>query len=99
MSETKHTPIPWELTFSDSMMEGEDAWLIVSHDQDGSDIAEVTSPRDTAEGNARLIVRAVNSHADLLEELKSLVSKIEDAGWHKSETESAREIIARAEGK
>lgn len=35
---------------------------------------------------------------ELLEQLQSLVLKAEEAGWHESETEEAREVIRKATG-
>lgn len=57
-----HTPTPWEYRATAG-----DHDFAVYDEATGHDIALV---RDFNEANAELIVRAVNSHADLLAEMK-----------------------------
>ena len=46
----------------------------------------------------REIMRRVNLHDELREELEHLAILAENAGWHKSITESARALLAKAKG-
>lgn len=68
MSEPKHTATPWEVTRGRSYLDEEMHWMVagVAHFGDGP----------TAEGNARLAARAVNSHQDLVEACRSALTLI-----------------------
>ncbi len=61
------------------------------------------SPRQSAEvaANAALIVRAVNSHAELLETLKDAVHELECSGYFDDHPSliKKRAVILKAEGK
>lgn len=46
-------------------------------------------------GQERRIQILQEMNAELVSELDSLAEKIENAGWHESETEYARELIAK----
>jgi hypothetical protein len=71
MSEQKFTPGPWRYELTDSMEDDEDAFVVMS---DECDIAEVVSPGDTAEANARLIAAA----PDLLAACKEAYARLGD---------------------
>lgn len=80
MSEARHTPGPWVV--GDESWEGDGAGGIVVEAQDGLMVALVYCPTDRGEpenatptdrANAEFIVRAVNSHADLLAALEALM--------------------------
>ena len=58
----KTDPLPWTYELTDSMADDDDAFVIQSPERD---VAEICSTALTAEGNAALIVRAVNAHAYL----------------------------------
>lgn len=78
---TKHTPTPWKVG-SDSSIYGDEGHYFVATTQKRSD--------------AEFIVRAVNSHDDLLQ---ALISEHEGAGIACSEDCSTCAIIAKAEGR
>ena len=78
MKETKHSPLPW---IYEVFPAGTTIWT----DEKGRsrEICKVTprgEMRDSeGEANAAFIVRAVNSHDDLLNALKAVVERL--AGW------------------
>ena len=70
MNDTKHTPTPWR-EFSDA--DGTDIMTL-----SGDHIATI-EPGSTCEGNAALIVRAVNAHDELVAALRKIVDSA--PGW------------------
>lgn len=75
---TKHTPTPWAYLRDDIMPgHGEHFAIVCRSDEPYSGAADIartynTDSRDNAEGNAAFIVRAVNSHAALVEALEKV---------------------------
>lgn len=68
MSTQEHSPLPWRATRSDPA-EGADVWWITAGSGNAAtDIGTVAGgyPHALREANARLIVTAVNAHAELL---------------------------------
>lgn len=95
-TEVKHTPTPWEVSRTHSA-----DWIVAA----GELIAiceETNEQKTSAIANAAFIVRAVNSHEDLLGALKlaneKLIQlKVTNTGW--PELNKVWEAIAQAEGK
>jgi len=96
MSNAKHTPIPWRIERQSNGLHAVCADLAKRHG--GSTPFSLAT--DIRVANAEFIVRACNSHADLLEALR----RLEAAGpCELDDPESptwvfAREQIAKAEG-
>jgi hypothetical protein len=92
MSAPEHTTLPWRAD--------EHPYRFAILDADGGLVAEriITCKSDIL--NARLIIRAVNSHADLLEALKAMFDRWEPdcIGNDRIMWENARRAIAKAEG-
>lgn len=94
-TKTKHTQLPWVQTHK------------------GGSITSPSKPRSTiiydeglfdgeeGEANAEFIVRAVNSHYELLEALKECVEELNGANAHRNITcyVKGRQAIAKAEGR
>jgi len=88
MSQTKHTPIPWEARKGDTFHEDR-PWGVVKaltleqcREIDGDEaevgsrttvIAELCGPADIAEADAKFIVLACNCHEDLLEACEAML--------------------------
>lgn len=92
--ETKHTPLPWAANIKDSGLYDK---TDISHDSgficrfDSSDEGYIGEFDDaTIKANAEFIVRACNSHYDLLEALDEIVQ------WHKSLTEYQEPLLKRS---
>lgn len=115
MSEIKHSALPWEATPAIGAL-GEFCFMDIKCEGDFYTIATATSARATPKGvvndrewseaNAAFIVRACNSHYELLEALKWLVSRIEPMEQDGSinipgvaTLNQARAAIAKAEGR
>ena len=93
----EHTPGPWEAdedydVWANEMPGGWRAIICTLAEGRFASHPSVALSREVMDANARLIAAA----PDLLGELASLVAKIEAAGWHKSETESARNALRKA---
>ena len=67
---TQHTPTPWSY-------DGRDIWA--TNSGNAVNVARLLTPK-LAEANAAFIVKAVNSHAALVEALKAAQSYIETPG-------------------
>ncbi len=104
--EQKHTQLPWTSFFDE---DSEDGTLTIESDTSTTfeSVAEVKYQdiAGEAEANAEFIVRACNSHYELLESLKlvlTVVKKCHDC-WHLSSTDEeesfVNKAIAKAEGK
>lgn len=66
-NETKHTPTPWQLHDDDYCPEEIYGGLDFDNGKmNGVHVADVRTEPDNWEANGRFIVRAVNSHDDLL---------------------------------
>jgi len=94
MSESRHTPGPWQVVDGHypGFREIIGPSFTISIVMLATDLT--IHDRWNREADAFLIAAA----PDLLAELESLVDKVESAGWHKSETEAARAAIAKAKG-
>ncbi len=94
MTKPKHSPLPWSLDFEDRCIHGSDKEFVThiseSRFYDGR-------KDDTAKVNAEFIVKAVNSHYDLLEACKYVVENTHcsDLGYN---GDVLRKAIAKAEG-
>lgn len=69
MTEAKHTPTPWKVS------EGLDDTSVTIRQDNGEfhrPVAEIWYNGDDPSANAAFIVRAVNSHADMLAALKAI---------------------------
>lgn len=113
MTETKHTPGPWSSGPTGSVMMGYSQPFAVAEHGSKNLIAgcfgDVRGGPDTAEANARLIVRAVNSHDDMLTALRpfALLAKLHGddheqvtpaLGITLGDCRRAAKAIAKAEG-
>lgn len=76
-TKTEHTPLPWETGLVPARGYGA---IIVAAQRDTymavADLPETTLRAESAEANAALIVRAVNSHAALVEALTALKEQV-----------------------
>ena len=99
---SKYSEAPWSYELSDSMEDGEDAFLILSED---GDVAEITSSQATAEADASLIAAA----PDLLAACKMVqrtlelcrdktASPLAKAADKSRAEQMLRDAIAKAEG-
>lgn len=68
LPEAKNTPTPWKR----QAKTGANRWRIV--DENGHQVADVNHYNADAEGNVEFILKAVNSHADLVHSLSLLIS-------------------------
>lgn len=79
MNESKHTPLPWRILDNHPKrsclyIQAEQSELMIDQ------VATLYGPDSTdgmTEANAALIVRAVNSHADLVAALEAIVAEID----------------------
>ena len=85
---TKHTPLPWEVIGTGYQLQ------IV--DSNGAMICEGFSWSDQCKANARLIVRACNSHHELLAALEEMAMSYMSFTGRKPENAIA--AIAKARG-
>lgn len=102
--EQKHTPLPWHWAKARTMQHLHDTknscfaqismpiWATVSHGENDM--------REQYKADAEFIVRACNSHYELLEALKHLAryEAFSDSSWYPA-IKAAQEAIAKAEGK
>ena len=78
----KHTPTPWKTDVQER--KGQNLHIITSESIDGFDplsgmnLVAAVSYGTNSRGNAELIVRAVNSHAALVEALKAMQSACDE---------------------
>lgn len=99
-SQAQHTPTPWQVIPRETTPECCDFTLTVY------DLHSIVSDSFPAESvskpDAEFIVRAVNSHADLLAALERAAQDLEGSAWKShanAETlEIVRQAIARAKG-
>lgn len=112
MSEIKHTPLPWQVwqTLINCNEYGGHWIEPADKDQDicisGSGGARSYTRRvidtqihDDNKANAEFIVRACNSHYDLLECLKNSIDAMEKFGIADGGIPAAKEAIDKAEGR
>lgn len=111
MPETKHTPLPWNISDDDEFEIVNDEWggiaLIFNEP------AEVESFLEMARANAAFIVRAANNHDRLIEACKAWVeyfdrlARDDEPGdlmaearneFHKARVDMTRAAISAAEG-
>ena len=95
MSNAKHTPIPWRIERQSNGLYAVCADLAKRHG--GSTPFSLAT--DIRVANAEFIVRACNSHADLLEACKDLVIAAEETGYAGLALARAKAAIAKAEGR
>ena len=102
----KHTPTPWKqgVNYPERIIGEHEIVAFVNHPElDGK-------PNDREQANAEFIVRACNSHDELLEACKALVQNLEmewlPNGYGQCDyplsyriIKNAKDIIAKAEGK
>jgi len=99
---TEHTPLPWHVVTIDGSIGSVEA-------SDGSAVAQAQMrgtlrcpDNDERRANAEFIVRACNSHGDLLEALEMLMplepSRYESDSYDRGMWENARAAIAKAKG-
>ena len=97
--EDKHTEIPWK--FGEEILGSERRFIETGKEKLA--IAEMITFRDNWKANADFIVRACNSHDELLEWVRKLADQLEMGGdeiYHdinKGFVDRARQIIAKAE--
>lgn len=106
----KHTPTPWVLGVPNIPNAEYTEHVGISGPDDGFIFAEVfndgLSPKGEVTANAKLIVRAVNSHADLLAAAKRVVDLLDsqylrgngDGGRVNHAFSQLNSAIAKAEG-
>jgi hypothetical protein len=102
-NESTHTPTPWKVAYVwQSETVGAKIWKckIETGQELYCPANSIGATKEIAEANAAYIVRAVNSHEQMLAMLKHLVSlDYDDTDNLESLKESAHELIAKAEGK
>jgi hypothetical protein len=79
MTDTKHTPTPWRTEYSEHMndYENED-WVIYSGDTCICSTNYYSTPGIEREEDAKFIIRACNSHDDLVAALEKAKEVLED---------------------
>lgn len=87
----KHTPTPWEVKGNLNKIEN----------AKGLTVCDLRSNTVDADADAEFIVRAVNSHEELLAVVRNLVTCMdaEPDGFHVAFIAQAKKAIAKAEGK
>lgn len=100
MAETKHTPTPYRAEISDRLSDSSDCWVI---DSEAGSIAEMMCPADVEEATAKFIVRACNSHDDLVEAVKEAIAYFEEVEEYANYdchtiSEKLRATLAKATG-
>ena len=91
----KHTPTPWEIKKLHGNYEG---YVLLRNTGDGLRRIDFDKDGTFKEDDAAFIVRAVNSHEELLEALKGLVAYALDCRIGGAPVvEEARQAIAKAE--
>lgn len=109
MSDSKHTPTPWEISEPGNRDAAEDIWILgafekpTEDDEPGYDggqkvVAHVTTTPEQ-EANAALIIRAVNMHDELVNLLKRISKSVGVSGLGGSLPGEIRQAIAKAEVK
>ncbi len=73
MTDKPHSPLPWRVSPHDG------TYLLDANGREVCETGSYTTERDVMKADARLIVTAVNSHADLVAENKRLREALEDA--------------------
>ena len=95
----KHTPLPWKTKY----VQVADKWEILGANKNGTEkwigvMIWGSEPEDIA--NNEFIIRACNSHYELLDSLKFAKSVIQSGEcWTETCEKMIDKIIARAEGK
>ena len=103
---TKHTPLPWRLRTYSQLGSMKSAEVLGPPHTDGGDYAPIATAH-AYEGDAELIVRAVNAHAALVEALRAVWQWDDNGGLYEDATREAwnraKEMVeaalALAEGK
>lgn len=104
---SEHSPLPWRV---EEDVRSEKPWTGAQHEEDytsgwniaaeGSEVVGCEGILPDGEANARLIVKAVNSHALLLDALQTadrLLASMAGEGWPEwDEAKSIREALAKA---
>jgi len=93
MTNPKHSPLPWEA----------DGTIIASIDGTCiryiGDLSQIERTTDECEADAKFIVRAVNSHEELLSCAKQTLAEFETSGGPALLWENLKEVVAKAEGR
>lgn len=94
--EIKHTPLPYETNYTGNI------WGDINNPEYKGDnplIAEIYGGNDTKFGqaNAEFIVRACNSHYELLDIIRDFISDYPNI--HQATINEAKKRLAKAEGK
>lgn len=97
LTKLKHTPLPWKtLTMSNgsrNIIAGTSEFICqFSH------VDTIESIAEQAEVDAQFIIKAVNSHDELLGAAKSLVSVLRDYGYNIPLIAECEKIISKAQG-
>lgn len=102
-----HSPLPWRFTKDNAVRTPEPTNLILS-EATGACVAvtklafghsgNIHTRHSEMEANAAFIVRAVNSHAELVAALEAYLAKFELDPWSKPERDQARAALAKAKG-
>lgn len=71
-----------------------DAGFAIMRTSGGLSIHDVS---DKAKADEERTTQVISENIDLREELRSLVERVEMAGWHRSETEAARGLLLRGD--
>lgn len=104
-TQAKHTPTPWN--YSENSV---NAWSDSCKDRGNIFSCQLRTgthiPENQNEINAGFIVRAVNSHEELLEACKRVLAMLEHCGYggsnisdEKAHEKMLKDLIAKAEGK
>lgn len=86
---SEHTPTPWKTVKARTYV----------HIQDERGNCVASCAYEQAVTNAAFIVRAVNSHEELLRLLKVCMGEMLANGWSHESLEDVEQAIAKAEGK
>lgn len=93
MSEAKHTPLPWKVENG----AGRGAWIMGA--DEGWSALVCGNNDETAIANKAFILRACNSHYELLEACRLLIGADGEGMLFSERVNKARLAIAKAEGR
>lgn len=100
MAESKHTSVPWRLQRENLLkLDGIEFLPIIAIDYIGTAIGAIPTGDDECEANALFIVRACNSHYELVEALKAIMHTAESfIGKTNPTMIRAKQALQKAEG-
>lgn len=93
---TEHTPLPWRLGYSPLNVEWASDRIVCS--MAGASAARETDFIAEQHANAALIVRAVNSHHELVEALEGMMRAYDEFNFDTFDPNAARAALAKAKG-